>query len=59
MTGPLFWRLLLNDDGDMAEKAVVMFLIIVAAYAAFNALGGDIASVVNTVGGYISGGGGT
>ncbi len=51
----MVWSLVRDDSGDMAEKAVVMFLIIVAAYAAFNALGGSISNVVQTVTGYIGG----
>jgi len=43
-------KTLLSDErGDMAEKAVVMFLIILVAFAAFQLLGGNIANVVNQV----------
>jgi hypothetical protein len=42
-----------NDRGDMAEKAVVMFLIILVAIGAFQLLGGKIAEVVRQVAGAI------
>lgn len=37
----------------MAEKAVVMFAIIIAAAVAYQALGGAIANVVSSVAGSI------
>ncbi len=46
-------RLIRDLRGDMAEKAVVMFLIILAAFAAFQFLGGRISDVVNAVAGAI------
>ncbi len=50
----LAMRNLLKDlRGDMAEKAVVMFLIILAAIGAFTLLGGRIAEVVTSVAGGI------
>jgi hypothetical protein len=48
----MFQRLkwILKDErGDMAEKAVVMFLIILVAIGAFQLLGGKIAEVVRAV----------
>jgi hypothetical protein len=42
-----------NERGDMAEKAVVMFLIILVAIGAFQLLGGKIAEVVRQVAGAI------
>jgi Flp pilus assembly pilin Flp len=38
-----------NERGDMAEKAVVMFLIILVAIGAFQLLGAKIAEVVRAV----------
>lgn len=38
-----------DERGDMAEKAVVMFLIILVAIGAFQLLGGNIAEVVRAV----------
>jgi hypothetical protein len=42
-------RIFRDLRADMAEKAVVMFLIILAAYAAFQLLGMRISDVVNAV----------
>jgi Flp pilus assembly pilin Flp len=41
--------ILRDERGDMAEKAVVMFLIILVAIGAFQLLGGNIAEVVRAV----------
>lgn len=50
------YTLLADRRGDMAEKAVVMALVLLAAYAAFRLLGGNIADLVNTIANKISGG---
>ena len=42
-------RIVRDERGDMAEKAVVMFLIILVAIGAFQLLGGKIADVVRAV----------
>ena len=42
-----------DQRGDMAEKAVVMFAIIIAAATAYQFLGSAIAGVVNSVAGSI------
>ncbi len=42
-----------DTRGDMAEKAVVMFAIIIAAAMAYQTLGGAIAGVVYGVAGSI------
>jgi len=42
-------RIFRDLRADMAEKAVVMFLIILAAVAAFELLGVRISNVVNSV----------
>jgi len=42
-----------DTRGDMAEKAVMMFTIIIVAAAAYRTLGGAIADVVNHVAGSI------
>ena len=44
-----------DKKGDMAEKAVVMALVLLAAYAAFRLLGGNISDLVSAVAGKISG----
>ena len=46
-------RIFRDLRADMAEKAVVMFLIILAAIAAFQLLGVRISDVVNSVAGAI------
>jgi len=42
---------LLDNQGDMAEKAVVMVAIIIVSLVAWQFLGGKIARLVNKVGG--------
>ena len=46
---------LVDTRGDMAEKAVVMALIIVVAYAAFRLLGGNISDLVSRIAGLVGG----
>jgi len=48
-------RFLKGTRGQIAEKAVVMFAIIVAAYAAYRLLGNRIAQVVRTVASFLGG----
>jgi hypothetical protein len=50
------YAFLMDRRGDMAEKAVVMALVLLAAYAAFRLLGGNISDLVNAIANKISGG---
>ena len=45
----LIKRFVRDENGDMAEKAVVMAAIIIGAYVVWRALGNQIASVVSSV----------
>lgn len=47
--------LLMDRRGDMAEKAIVMALIILVAYAAFRLLGGNISDLVTRIADLVSG----
>ena len=47
--------LMMDRRGDMAEKAVVMALIILVAYAAFRLLGGNISDLVTRIANLVGG----
>ena len=49
----MFQEFLHDESGDMAEKAVIMAAIIIAAYTAFRLLGNNISSLVNNVAGWL------
>ena len=49
------YRIFMDRRGDMAEKAIVMALIIIVAYAAFRLLGGNISELVTRIANLVSG----
>jgi len=49
------FRIFVDRRGDMAEKAIVMALIIIVAYAAFRLLGGNISDLVTRIANLVSG----
>jgi hypothetical protein len=49
------YRFFVDIRGDMAEKAIVMALIIIVAYAAFRLLGGNISDLVTRIANLVSG----
>ena len=49
------YMFLTDRRGDMAEKALVMALIIIVAYGAFRLLGGNISDLVQRIANLISG----
>jgi hypothetical protein len=49
------YSFLTDSRGDMAEKAIVMALIILVAYAAFRLLGGNISDLVTRIANLVGG----